>query len=81
MYVNVYKASSYSYTEKNFSTLDEAKDFLNISDWPEFKENCSGELSAKVKGWSVTIKNEDMPHEGDGYVNMLEESGALDYLY
>lgn len=81
MYINVYKASAYSYTDRNFKTLEEAEAYLKIDKCPNFTTNSSGLLVAKVNDWKISIMEGDMPNEGEGFVNMVYESGALDYIY
>lgn len=80
MYINIYKASSYSYIDRNFEKLEDAKEYLKIeqSESLNFKTNDLNELSVKYGDWTISIKDGNMPNEGEGYVSMLEESGALD---
>lgn len=85
MYINVYSPRSYSYINKNFQALEEAKDYLRLSRCPEFKTE-SGEYVARFEdkygdSWKITIKEGNMPDEGEGYVDMLKESGALEVDY
>lgn len=78
MYVNIYKSDACSYTDHNFASLDEAKSYIGASGCLNFHVNeRTGELFARVNGWIVTIKEEDMPDRGDGFVDMRYESGAL----
>ena len=82
MYINVFKASPYSYTERNFKTLEEAKSYLNVTETINFKTwECTGELIAKVNGWTIMVKEGLMPNQGEGYVDMTEESGVLADCY
>lgn len=80
MYIKLYKANSSCYIDKNFGTLEQVQSYLNISECPNFKTNRDGELEATVNDWSVTIKEGQMLDEGEGYVDMSRESGALDNI-
>ncbi|MGN0178073.1 MAG: hypothetical protein ACI4DY_01335 [Monoglobaceae bacterium] len=37
MYVNLYKADAYNYTDKNFEKIAKAMDFLRIKELPALK--------------------------------------------
>ena len=80
MYFNCYKSEAYSYTDKNFATIEEVKEYLHVENITFYVNNC-GELEAKIGKWRVTVKMEYMTSEGEGYVSMLEESGALESYY
>ena len=84
MYINIYKAEPYNYIDKNFKTIEEVKDYLHITDKLDlfsFVDSDNIEYFAEYKKWTITIKEGEIPDEGEGYVSMLEESGALDELY
>lgn len=83
MYVKLYKARSYSYIDKNFETLEDAKEFLNANEQPlAFHTNpYSHELCAEYDGWEIILKEGNMPDKGEGYVDMTEESGVLEDCY
>ena len=78
MYVNLYKADAQSYTDKNFESIREAMNFLRVKDLPILKSDSKGIYSTEVGEWKFSIRNGEMPEE-EGYVSMLEESGALDW--
>lgn len=80
MYFNCYKAEAYSYTDKNFATIEEVKKYLHCENLVFYPNRC-GELETKVDKWRITVKMGFMESEGEGYVSMLEESGALEAYY
>ena len=78
MYINVYKADAYSNTSYNFKGLDDAKEHIGVADCLNFQINgYTGELFACANGWEITIKEGEMPDEGEGFVDMRYESGAM----
>ena len=44
------------------------------------REEFSKLLTAKHQGWTITLMDGIMPDAGEGFVDMVHESGALDYL-
>ena len=92
MYVNVYKAKPYSYVDRNFRTITEAMGYLHISEKElqsfihtlrlNFCEHeGTGEIYAMCKDWRITLIEGDMPNEGEGFVDMLYESGAMEDVF
>lgn len=82
MYFNIYKANTYSYIDRNVSTLEEVKEFLKTETPLDFKTDpFSGELISNFNSWHITLKEGVMENEGEGYVDMLYESGALENIY
>lgn len=79
MYVNLYKADVQSYTDKNFKSITEAMNFLRVKELPILKIDSEGIYSTEVGEWKFSIRDGEMPEEEEGYVSMLEESGALDW--
>lgn len=79
MYVNLYKADAQSYTDKNFESIEKAMNFLRVKELPILKIDSEGFLSTKVGEWKFSIRDGEIPEEEEGYVSMLEESGALDW--
>lgn len=81
MYINVYKSDAYSYTDYNFKSLDDAKRCVGVTGCLNFQINeCTEELFARANGWIVTVKEGDMPGEGEGFVDMRYESGVIGEL-
>ena len=79
MYINVYKAEAYSYTDKNFQTIEEVKKYLKMDENEDFHFITElGALVATYGKWEITIKEGEIPNIEEGYVDMLEESGALE---
>lgn len=83
MYFNVYKAEAYSYIDRNFEKIDEVKKYLHVTtDCFKFKRcKSSGRLITKYNNYTITLNDGVMPDEGEGFVDMTYESGALDHSY
>ena len=80
MYINAFKANSYSYIEKNFASMEEAMQYLKTDSLTFTRgQNGLGTI-ARHGNWQITTQPGEMPDEGDGFVDMAEESGALDYI-
>lgn len=81
MYFNVYKANAYNYTDYNFNTLKEVERKLHISKTISFtRDKYSKLLFAKYEGWTITLHDGIMPDKGAGFIDMIYESGATEYI-
>lgn len=83
MYINIYKASTYSYIDKNVRTEKELIQYLNLRKHQvlKFLLDFRNNSQCQINGWKIEKRDGDMPDGGEGYVDMFEESGALDAMY